>query len=381
MSFSHESIFNLFLLISALHGFLFCFIILFSKNGREKSMVFINLLVLTISLNNIQSWILAKDFFIEYFFLDYIHIPWHFLIAPFFYMFLINYLKIEKHSKNILKIVLPIFALIITIRIGFVSFFSDKNTTDVAFLFEKYTSLEEIFSLIVSLIIFVYSFQILSKKSKLFTKVLSFDNLKWIYTFFKLGLLTYVFWIVALAITVALNFKEFIYSYYPLRVLTTVLIYWIGYQAILQLRLLKERENLRKQLNFKSLIKEVNSKNNDEKGEDEKLLFDKINTLINDKKLYTEPKLNIDSLANEVDINASKLSTIINHFSTKNFNDYINEFRIELAKQLLIDADYINYTITAIGLESGFNSKSTFYYTFKKHTGLTPTEYQKSLEK
>ena len=344
-------------------------------------MIFINLLVLTISLNNIQSWILAKDFFIKYFFLDYVHIPWHFLIAPFFYMFLINYLEIEKHSKNLLKIILPIFTLIITIRIGFVSFFSDKNTTDVAFLFEKYTSLEEIFSLIVSLIIFVYSFQILSKKSKLFTKVLSFDNLKWIYTFFKLGLLTYVFWIVALAITVALNFKEFIYSYYPLRVLTTVLIYWIGYQAILQLRLLKERENLRKQLNFKSLIKEVNSKNNDEKEEDEKLLFDKINTLIDDEKLYTEPKLNIDFLANEVDINASKLSTIINHFSTKNFNDYINEFRIELAKKLLIDADYINYTITAIGLESGFNSKSTFYYTFKKLTGLTPTEYQKSLEK
>ncbi len=381
MNFSPKSIFNLFLLISALHGFLFCFIILFSKNGREKSMIFINLLVLTISLNNIQSWILAKDFFVKYFFLDYVHIPWHFLIAPFFYMFLINYLEIEKHSKNLLKIILPIFTLIITIRIGFVSFFSDKNTTDVAFLFEKYTSLEEIFSLIVSLIIFVYSFQILSKKGKLFTKVLSFDNLKWIYTFFKLGLLTYVFWIVALAITVALNFKEFIYSYYPLRVLTTVLIYWIGYQAILQLRLLKERENLRKQLNFKSLIKEVNSKNNDEKEEDEKLLFDKINTLIDDEKLYTEPKLNIDFLANEVDINASKLSTIINHFSTKNFNDYINEFRIELAKKLLIDADYINYTITAIGLESGFNSKSTFYYTFKKLTGLTPTEYQKSLEK
>ena len=381
MNFSPESIFNLFLLISALHGFLFCFIILFSKNRKEKSMIFINLLVLTISLNNIQSWILAKDFFIKYFFLDYVHIPWHFLIAPFFYMFLINYLEIEKHSKNLLKIILPIFTLIITIRIGFVSFFSDKNTTDVAFLFEKYTSLEEIFSLIVSLIIFVYSFQILSKKGKLFTKVLSFDNLKWIYTFFKLGLLTYVFWIVALAITVALNFKEFIYSYYPLRVLTTVLIYWIGYQAILQLRLLKERENLRKQLNFKSLIKEVNSKNNDEKEEDEKLLFDKINTLIDDEKLYTEPKLNIDFLANEVDINASKLSTIINHFSTKNFNDYINEFRIELAKKLLIDADYINYTITAIGLESGFNSKSTFYYTFKKLTGLTPTEYQKSLEK
>ena len=202
-----KEIFNLFLLISALHGFLFCIVMLFSKNRKEKSILFINLLVLTISLNNIQSWILAKDFFIEYFFLDYVHIPWHFFIAPFFYMFLINYLEIEKRSKNLLKIILPLFLLIISIRIGFVSFFSDKNTADIAYLFEKYTSIEEIFSLIVSLIIFGYSFQILSKKEKLFTKILSYDNLKWIYSFFKLGLLTYVFWIIALAITVALDFK------------------------------------------------------------------------------------------------------------------------------------------------------------------------------
>ncbi|QTE22326.1 helix-turn-helix domain-containing protein [Polaribacter cellanae] len=377
---SVKEIFNLFLLISALHGFLFCFVMLFSKNGREKSMLFINLLVLTISLNNIQSWILAKDFFIEYFFLDYIHIPWHFLIAPFFYMFLINYLEIEKRSKNLLKIVLPIFILIITIRISFVSFFSDRNTKDIAYLFEKYTSIEEIFSLIISLIIFGYSFKILSKKKKLFTKILSYDNLKWIYASFKLGLLTYIFWIIALAITVALNFKEFIYSYYPLRVLTTILIYWIGYQALLQLRLLKERKDLRKQLNF-TLIAEENNIIEEEKDFDKKLVFDKIQNLIQEKKLFIEPKLNADFLANEVNISSYKLSTLIKLFTDKNFNDYINEFRIDLAKELLAHPEYKNYTITSIGLESGFNSKSSFYSTFKKHTGVTPAQYQKSLER
>ena len=342
-------------------------------------MVFINLLVISISLNNIQSWILIKDFFIKYFFLDYVHIPWHFLIAPFFYMFLIHYLAIEKQSKNILKIIIPLFITIISIRIGFVSFFSDTNTTDIAHLFEKYTTYEEIFSLIISLTIFGYSFQILSKKEKLFSKILSFDNLKWIYTFFKLGLFTYLFWIIALAISVALNFKEFIYSYYPLRVLTTVLIYWIGYQAILQLRLLKERKSLRKQLNFKSVTEDSNFKKGDEKDADKKLLFEKVKLLINEKKLFIEPKLSVDFLANEVDINATKLSNIIKQFSDKNFNDFINEFRIELAKELLKNEDYKNYTITSIGLESGFNSKSTFYATFKKNTGFTPTEYQKSL--
>jgi len=371
-----QEVFNLFLLISALHGFLFCFLIGFSKNGREKSMVFINLLVLTISLNNIQSWILTKNFFIEYFFLDYIHIPWHFFIAPFFYMFLIHYLDIRKQSQNILKIIIPIFIVLITIRISFVSFFSDKNTADIAYLFEKYTTFEEIFSLLVSLSVFGYSFHILSRKEKLFSKVLSFDNLKWIYTFFKLGLFTYAFWIVALAITVALNFTEFIYSYYPLRILTTVLIYWIGYQAILQLRLLKERKDLRKKLAIKPtpIHKEILD---DEKDAQKKKIFDEIESLLLEKKLFTEPKLSVEFLANEVDINAAKLSNIIKLFSENSFNEYINEFRIELAKELLVDENYRNYTITAIGLESGFNSKSTFYSTFKKHTGNTPSAYQK----
>jgi AraC-like DNA-binding protein len=82
-------------------------------------------------------------------------------------------------------------------------------------------------------------------------------------------------------------------------------------------------------------------------------------------------------LANETDISPKNISSVIYQFSNKNFNDYINEFRVQLAKELLVDTEYKNYTITSIGLESGFNSKSTFYSTFKKHTGKTPAEYQK----
>ncbi len=369
-------VFNLFLLISALHGFLFCFIMLFSKYRKNKSILFINLLVLVISLNNLQSWILAKDFFIEYFFLDYVHIPWHFLIAPFFYMFLIHYLEIHAKSKNLLKIVLPVFLSIISIRIGFVSFFSNQNTADIAHLFEKYTSFEEIFSLVVSLTIFIYSFHILSRKEKLFSKILTYDNLKWIYTFFKLGLFTYIFWIVAMAITVALDFKEFIYSYYPLRILTTVLIYWIGYQAILQLRLLKDRKGLREQLHAKEKMVSKSQQTGDESST-QRVLFNQIDDYVRTEQIYTEPKLTVEFVANQLDLNPSKVSQLIKQFAHRNFNDFMNEHRINLAKDLLRNQAYQQYTITSIGLESGFNSRSAFYHTFKKHTGLTPSAYQK----
>ena len=177
---------------------------MFSKNGKKKSLVYINLLVFTISLNNIQSWILAKNFFIEYFLLDSIQTPWHFLIAPFFYMFLIHYLKIEKQSRNILKLIVPVFLVLIFIRLGFFNFFSDKQADNFLYIFEKYTLIEEIISLVVSLSVFGYSYYILTKKEDLFDKILTYDNLKWVYTFFKLGAFTYIFWISAVSITVYL---------------------------------------------------------------------------------------------------------------------------------------------------------------------------------
>ena len=377
MNFTPESIFNLFLLISAIHGFLFSGIILFSKSGKEKSMVYINLLVLTISLNNTQSWILAKNYFTEYYYLDYIHIPWHFLVAPFFYMFLIHYLKIADRCVNILKFILPIFILIVLIRIGFVYEYSTKEISNIEFIFEKYTSIEEIISLLFSLSVFGYSFHILSKKEQLFHKILSFDNLRWIYTFFKLGGITYLFWIIALTITVSLNFNEFIYSYYPLRVLTTVLIYWVGYQSILQLKLLNERVSIRSKLKITTNNHQKITATKDDIDPSKKQQFDKINSYIEEHQKFIEPKLSLDSLASELNLRSTKLSSLIHTCTGKSFNDYINEFRIELAKKLLINLDYTNYTITAIGLESGFNSKSTFYHTFKKFTGKTPSEFQK----
>lgn len=269
-----------------------------------------------------------------------------------------------------------LFYFVILFRSSFVYFFSNKNNSELSHLLIKYNSIEEIVSFISSLAIFSYSFHILSKKEKLFSKILSFDNLKWIYAFFKFGFLTYVFWIISLIITIALDFKKIIYTYFPLRILTTILIYWLGYQAIIQLRLLKERKNLRRQLNFQ---KNRNSKQEiiEEKDTDKKILFDKLNTILKKQKLFTEPKLNVDFLANEIDISSSKLSNIIKQYTDKNFSDFINEHRIGLAKNLLKHKDYKNYTITSIGLESGFNSKSAFYYTFKKHTGITPTAYQK----
>ena len=57
------------------------------------------------------------------------------------------------------------------------------------------------------------------------------------------------------------------------------------------------------------------------------------------------------------------------------FPDYVNNLRVGKAKEFLRTGEFSNYTLVAIGLEAGFNSKTSFYNTFKKNTGLTPLQF------
>lgn len=96
-------------------------------------------------------------------------------------------------------------------------------------------------------------------------------------------------------------------------------------------------------------------------------------------KAFKNSKLSLKLLANEIGTNEKYLSQVINKKYNVNFSNFINNYRIEHAKILLLQESHSNYTIEAIGNLAGFNSKSAFNATFKKHTGITPTDYKKSI--
>ena len=343
-------------------------------------MLYLNLLILTISLNNIQSWALERKLFQYRFSLDYLQIPWHFLAMPFLYMFLINYLSLSKKSYNLLKIILPLFLITIATQVTFVVYYSNSPSLEnLNYIYERYTTFEEMFSLFTSLSIFIYSFYTLYKKEKLYTKILTFDNLKWIHTFFQLTAVGYILWILAVIIKINMNFNGFLLSYYPLRIYTTILIYWLGYQGLRQIRILKERKHIRKSLlvNLNDNIHESFNLNAEYvSSEKHREQFLEIDSFIEEKKKYLLSKYTLQNLSKDTKLSASTLSLVINSIAGKSFTDYLNEKRVNQAKLLLLDTDYSKYTITSIGLESGFNSKSTFYTVFKKHTNCTPVQYR-----
>ncbi|WP_303920039.1 AraC family transcriptional regulator [Draconibacterium sediminis] len=106
-------------------------------------------------------------------------------------------------------------------------------------------------------------------------------------------------------------------------------------------------------------------------------LIERVNQYMKEEEPFLDASLTLHSLAQKTGILSRELSILINHHLNKHFFDFVNEYRIEKAMELLAAPDRKEYTVLEILYEVGFNSKSSFNTAFKKHTGLTPTEYRR----
>jgi AraC-like DNA-binding protein len=102
-------------------------------------------------------------------------------------------------------------------------------------------------------------------------------------------------------------------------------------------------------------------------------LKNKLEILMQNDKVYLEPNLTLNDLSKQLGVNSTVLSFTINNGFGKNFNDFINEFRINDVKAKLKNAD--DSTLLGIAFDCGFNSKATFNRAFKKFTGISPKEF------
>jgi len=97
------------------------------------------------------------------------------------------------------------------------------------------------------------------------------------------------------------------------------------------------------------------------------------------EKLYKDPDITLPGLAEKVELSHHLLSQLINDRLGKNFNTFINEYRVAEVCRMLENPDNRD-KLLAIAYDAGFRSKSTFNAFFKKCTGKTPSEYRKSLD-
>jgi len=107
---------------------------------------------------------------------------------------------------------------------------------------------------------------------------------------------------------------------------------------------------------------------------DMKLLMKHIEELVVTKKMYLEPELTLQQIAQALNEKERTISQAINTIQHRNLNDYLNSLRIEHACQLLL-ADK-ERPVFEVMYESGFITKGTFNLAFKKIVGKTPTQFR-----
>lgn len=110
--------------------------------------------------------------------------------------------------------------------------------------------------------------------------------------------------------------------------------------------------------------------------EEAQRIIDKLKKGMMEKGLFKNPNLKVNDLAKEINVSGHQLSQVLNDNMEKSFALFVNEYRIDEACKMLSTSP--NLTIDAIGDEVGFNSKSTFFATFKKIKGLSPSVYRQS---
>jgi AraC-like DNA-binding protein len=150
-------------------------------------------------------------------------------------------------------------------------------------------------------------------------------------------------------------------DWYPIYLPIVAIIYWLGIRGFLIGK--KEMILSRKSASL-TLTDEI---------ADQTLTA--LQKAMTDDKLYIDAELNVTKLAKHLGTSSKIISAVLNQKLRKNFNEYVNEFRVAEVKDRLVKTENRKYTIASVAYECGFNSQPTFQRAFKSIVGVTPREF------
>lgn len=157
--------------------------------------------------------------------------------------------------------------------------------------------------------------------------------------------------------------------------------YYIVWNSLKQSELFPEDEN--EKLQLQSFINEQSLPKTDKKPEYDALpneylqLKNRVLNYMENEKPYLDNDINLIRLANRLAISHHKLSYLLNHVIETNFSSFVNSYRAEEAKRIMLLPEKQHYTMLQIAYEAGYNSKTVFNTHFKKVTNLTPSQFKK----
>jgi YesN/AraC family two-component response regulator len=112
--------------------------------------------------------------------------------------------------------------------------------------------------------------------------------------------------------------------------------------------------------------------------EQKNLLLNQLIELMNSSTIYNDSNLTISDVASKLKTNYKYISQVINEKLSKNFYNFVNEYRVEAAMKMMKNHEFDNLSLEGIAGMVGFRSRSAFNNAFKKVTGFPPSHYLKS---
>jgi AraC-like DNA-binding protein len=103
--------------------------------------------------------------------------------------------------------------------------------------------------------------------------------------------------------------------------------------------------------------------------------------VMEEQELYLDEGLTLPDLARASGLSAPQISQVLNGQMNQNFFSFVNNYRIQLARRMLMSPETAGMPIVELAVEVGFKSKSSFYDAFKRATNMTPTQFKRAMEK
>lgn len=366
------SFINILILFGALQGFTLCFYLLQKKDVNPRAVLYFILFLFSLAFLNMNYAFLDMDFFQIWRPLHLFPIPYKWLIGIGFYFYIKNLLP-PGFRKNYFKYdqLLWIPALIYTVLRTYWFIISVKENSyritgeivDTGFF-----RIHEIFFLVFTIVLLIYSIMAINR----YRKHSDFPT-RYTSNFKLIQKISFIFlMIVTLQLGVYISDliihhgKETLLFIYPGLILNVLFIYWIGFLGFSNYKLLFVRLKESLQNSASNLQAQT---------------IEHLNTLFEKDEVYKDQRLNLERLAVKLEVPSKDLSRYVQSKGFRNFSEYLNHYRVEKIKQLLSSADADRFTLLSLAETAGFSSKSSFNSIFKRLSGMTPSEYRKSLER
>lgn len=359
-------------LAGIVQGVVFSGIVFFSKKYKERCLKFLGALILTFTYSNIQyllpeiGAISLGDMYV------YLFLPVATLAPPLLYTYVRTYLLPHKALSTGEKAWFAPFIifLILTLIFRFARISRYENDSFYRF-FNVALNLQELLGIVLMIVlscICFYKVNAFLKSHNTKGSVMIKQNLDWLKITLVLLFITTMLWGYAAINNIFFaGFNPVLF--YGLWLGMSFLIYWLGYVGVYKLGILKERQQIH------SYRQKKGSKMKDRVAKNPKL--EMLHNLMEHDRIFLNPTISLNAVAERLDLSPSHLSHVLNNELQTNFTNYINQYRVAEAKLLLKNPTFSKYTTAAIGLESGFNSKSAFYRVFRELTGKSPAAFKK----